>query len=174
MSSIITQKSYVPSHPGICEVDFAPNPQTYASCLIAKRDFKPHEIISQLEVPKGQHSPDGLSSAEKKWTTIQVSKDVHLDVADDLVYMNHSCDPSAIIDVTPLSFSVITGPKGIKSGEPITFFYPSTEWDMARPFDCFCGSANCLKVIKGARYLSEEQLRGRFINLHIWDLKKHS
>ena len=71
-----------------------------------------------------------------------------------------------------LPYTVIVGPKGIKSGDPITFFYPSTEWDMARPFDCFCGSENCLKIIKGAKYISEEQLQGWFVNKHIWDLKK--
>ena len=31
-----------------------------------------------------------------------------------------------------------------------TFFYPSTEWAMASPFDCHCGSARCLGRIAGA------------------------
>ena len=31
----------------------------------------------------------------------------------------------------------------------LSFFYPSTEWEMAQPFDCWCGSVRCLKKIQG-------------------------
>jgi hypothetical protein len=38
----------------------------------------------------------------------------------------------------------------------MTFFYPSTEWDMAQPFTC-CGSSNCW-VVKGAAHIRPEIL----------------
>ena len=46
--------------------------------------------------------------------------------------------------------------KDIDTSEEFTFFYPSTEYDMAQPFICFCGSHGCLRNIRGARYLSKE------------------
>jgi hypothetical protein len=71
----------------------------------------------------------------------------------------------------------------------VTFFYPSTEWEMAQPFKCKCGAAvrnplpsfqeliiipaiqTCLGIIKGAAYLSVEELNRRgFINQWILDL----
>ena len=87
--------------------------------------------------------------------------------------MNHSCDPTAVVKVASGSdfVSVIAGPRGIECGEAITFFYPSTEWELSRPFECFCGSGACLKVIRGAKYLDAEVLGRWYVNEHIWDQK---
>lgn len=30
--------------------------------------------------------------------------------------------------------------RDIKEGDVLEFFYPSTEWDMAQPFECSCGA----------------------------------
>lgn len=57
--------------------------------------------------------------------------------------MNHSCAPSVFLHLCPEShekWKVKTGPEGVKAGQDITFFYPSTEWDMAQGFDCACGA----------------------------------
>jgi hypothetical protein len=58
--------------------------------------------------------------------------------------------------------------RDIEPGEELTFFYPSTEWDMITPFQCLCGSSQCLKRIGGARYLSLNVLSRYFINQHIY------
>jgi hypothetical protein len=58
--------------------------------------------------------------------------------------------------------------RDIEPGEELTFFYPSTEWDMSTPFQCLCGSSQCLKRITGARYLPLNVLGRYFINQHIW------
>jgi len=70
----------------------------------------------------------------------------------------------------------------------VTFFYPSTEWKMAQPFDCLCGSTvrpnfllvhpdfhgqwirqGCLERIEGAISLSAEELSSHgFVNPWIW------
>jgi hypothetical protein len=47
--------------------------------------------------------------------------------------------------------------KHIQAGEELTFFYPSAEWEMAQPFNCHCGSINCLKEIRGAAFLSKKE-----------------
>lgn len=57
--------------------------------------------------------------------------------------------------------SVLTGPQ---------FFYPSTEWHMAQPFDCFCGTPSCRGRIAGARDMPRAQLEGLWLNGHIREL----
>jgi hypothetical protein len=46
----------------------------------------------------------------------------------------------------------------LEPGDEFTFFYPSTEWEMAQPFICNCGSEACLQLINGASHLSVETL----------------
>lgn len=89
--------------------------------------------------------------------------------------MNHSCAPTAEMRLyagAPSRWEVTVGPQGLKAGDDITFFYPSTEWDMAQGFDCSCGAAQCLGQIRGAKYLSLQQLEERgVVNDHIRALK---
>jgi len=84
------------------------------------------------------------------------------------VYINHSCEPSVIFDTS--SLSIIAGPNGLKAGDELTFFYPSTEWDMAQGFSCFCGAKTCRGFISGAKNMSREQLEGNWLNAHIRNL----
>ena len=46
----------------------------------------------------------------------------------------------------------------IEIGKELTFFYPSTEWEMAQAFSCHCGSKDCLRSIQGAAFLADEIL----------------
>lgn len=62
--------------------------------------------------------------------------------------------------------------RDIQEGEPITFNYLSTEWDMAQAFKCECGSENCLGEIQGARYVPTKVLADQFINDHIRRLQE--
>jgi len=82
----------------------------------------------------------------------------------DLVYMNHSCAPTAVLDINKME---VRAAKPIKAGTPVTFFYPSTEWDMAQPFKCNCGARECLGVINGAKHIPRHVLRKYFLNQHI-------
>ena len=38
----------------------------------------------------------------------------------------------------------------------ITFNYNTTEWDMAEPFDCRCGTESCVSVVRGYRWLDAD------------------
>jgi hypothetical protein len=78
--------------------------------------------------------------------------------------MNHSCGPTAIVDVTNMEVRAI---QPIPKGSDITFFYPSTEWDMAQPFDCHCGAKQCLGTIQGAMHVPRPVLRQYYLNQHI-------
>ena len=88
--------------------------------------------------------------------TIQVGLQKHIDLLpNELAYTNHSCDPNIYFDVEK---KCVVALKDINPGDELCFFYPSTELDMAAPFSCQCASPKCLKIIKGARYVSKKTL----------------
>jgi hypothetical protein len=99
----------------------------------------------------------GIKLNQPTYLTVQVSEDGHITLNPEfLQYINHSCSPNAFFDTT--SFQLIAL-KDLNVGDEITFFYPSTEWDMVQPFTCFCNSKNCLHTIQGASHLSNETLQ---------------
>jgi len=52
----------------------------------------------------------------------------------------------------------------------MTFFYPSSEWEMDQPFPCWCGAELCVKSIQGAKFLSKETMSRYFATKHIQEL----
>lgn len=61
---------------------------------------------------------------------------------------------------------------GIKAGDELTFFYPSSEWSMSQPFECKCGAGEgiCKGTIAGAKEMGRERLKGYWLNPHIEEL----
>lgn len=68
------------------------------------------------------------------------------------------------------SLTVLVGAAGLAVGDELSFFYPSTEWDMAQGFSCFCGAATCRGLIRGAKSMSAADLEGVWLNAHIRQL----
>jgi hypothetical protein len=99
--------------------------------------------------------------------TLQIGIDRHIDELGPLTYLNHSCQPNTLIDATAMA---IYAARDLAAGEELTFFYPSTEWEMGSPFVCLCGAPGCLGLVGGAKFLSLEVLSRYFINRHIRDL----
>lgn len=99
---------------------------------------------------------NGTTQNYATYLTIQIgtNKHVFLDPVY-LQYINHSCDPNVFFDTHANQMVCI---KPILPGEEIVFFYPSTEWEMAQPFICNCGSKNCLQFIGGAAQMDTETL----------------
>ena len=63
--------------------------------------------------------------------------------------------------------------KPLKAGDELTFFYPSTEWDMSEGFNCECQSEDgkrCGQYIAGAKYATTAELRKNWLSPHICDL----
>lgn len=97
--------------------------------------------------------------------SVQVGANLHIDEGDahdefELVrryfwrYLDHACEPTTLIrdrDVIAV--------RDIAEGEGVTFHYCTTEYDMATPFACHCGSPRCLGTIRGARHLSATERR---------------
>ncbi|PHZ16343.1 SET domain-containing protein, partial [Rhizopus microsporus ATCC 52813] len=133
-------------------------PGEFSSKLVAERAFPKGSVIAELK---------GLTPGEKRYSSVQVSENEHIELNSDLLYMNHSCDPSAIMDVDRMA---VTANKDIAPGDELTFFYPSTEWDMAQPFSCWCGSSKCIKTVQGAQYLSTQVLNQFHLSKHITEL----
>ena len=58
-------------------------------------------------------------------------------------------------------------------GDELTFFYPSTEWDMEEPFDCECrpmAAKRCGERIAGAKHANRTLLERNWLNVHIREL----
>ncbi|ORY95754.1 hypothetical protein BCR43DRAFT_493543 [Syncephalastrum racemosum] len=147
-----------PSHPGQFHVHRQGPVEELSSKLVTDREFKKGDVIAKLE---------GLSPGPKRHSSVQVSKTEHVELNSDLYFMNHSCDPSAHMDVDNKCVSAL---KDLKVGDEINFFYPSTEWDMAQPFTCWCGADKCIKTVTGANKLTAEQLNQFVLVNHIKEL----
>ncbi|KAF2494763.1 hypothetical protein BU16DRAFT_445764, partial [Lophium mytilinum] len=108
--------------------------------------------------------------ATKAYTSVQAGPNLHIELNSDLVYINHSCDPTLVFDMARWEVRVnpaLSG--GLQPGMELTFFYPSTEWHMAQPFKCLCGTAKCVGTVTGARDMGGK-LAGYYLNAHIEEL----
>ena len=107
---------------------------------------------------------------EPAYYSLQVDDNKHITLSPNFLrYTNHSCEPNTFFDTSRWEVIAI---KHINQNDEITFFYPSTEWDMSQPFNCNCQTGSCLGSIKGARYLDQSVLVKYCFNDHI--LKKLS
>ncbi len=117
--------------------------------LFSKKAFKKNEVIIEFLAKSVSSTPTYL--------TVQIGEDLHIELLPEcLACTNHSCDPNCFFDTSTMEFVAI---KDIPPGEEFTFFYPSAEWDMDQPFQCNCGSDQCIGIIQGAKYLSAESLK---------------
>ncbi len=116
--------------------------------LHATNYFKKGEVISKFHA--------GITQSYATYLTVQVGIDVHITLQPEhLQYINHSCEPNVFFDTTSMELIAL---KDLQPGEELSFFYPSTEWDMSQPFVCNCKSNQCLQLINGASHLSKESL----------------
>ncbi len=126
--------------------------------LTAGKTYRKGEIICPIPTASMYDKPNQF--------TVQIGRDKHVEVKE-LASMNHSCDPSTILDTTRM---LVFAARDIAAGDELTFFYPSTEWEMSSPFICLCGASNCIHVVAGARFLPLSTLEHHFLNRHIRDL----
>jgi hypothetical protein len=130
--------------------------KAFASRAVSLVDLPAHAVFARIT---------SATPGPKAYTSVQISENDHIELNSELVYCNHSCNPSLIFDMT--NFEVRVADKDIKAGDSLTFWYPSTEWDMDQPFDCSCGSERCKGTINGAQHMHEAVLREYWLNDHI-------
>jgi hypothetical protein len=112
--------------------------------LFSLQQFSAGEVITQFSAAEIRTTPNYL--------TVQTGEDKHIILYPTFIqYINHSCSPNSFFNTTTMQLEALTT---IEPGTELTFFYPSTEWDMQQPFSCNCGSTNCLGEIRGAAHLS--------------------
>jgi len=126
--------------------------------LTTKRAYQKGEIICPIPIESLYDKPNRF--------TVQIGRDRHVEVKE-LASMNHSCNPNTFLDATGM---LVFATRDIAVGEELTFFYPSTEWEMSSPFICLCGAPNCIHVVAGARFLPLSTLENHFLNRHIREL----
>ena len=98
----------------------------------------------------------GITQSYATYLTVQTGAGRHITLMPDfLQYINHSCTPNVFFNTTTMELVCL---QPMQPGDEFTFFYPSTEWEMAQPFVCNCGSTGCLQLINGASHLSVETL----------------
>lgn len=164
-----------PTHPSVINV--VRRPGSFESYSVSTTTLPPGALMARLTSPP-------LTFAPKRWSSVQVSETQHIELNCDFLYVNHSCEPSLEFHVVPDSeepvIEIRVAPRrdanndkvvGIREGDELTFFYPSTEWEMDQAFDCKCGTRSCKGRISGAKDMTGEQLRGYFLNAHIEDLR---
>ncbi len=134
-------------------------PITSAVRLVTSRSYAPGQLIQTISQYQITNTPTDSS--------IQVGVDKHIEELGILAFLHHSCDPTVIVDTS--TFEIVAA-RAMEKGEPLTFFYPSTEWEMAKPFICQCRARHCIRSVAGAKYLAIDQLAPYFINQHIRDL----
>ncbi|KAI8074684.1 hypothetical protein BC940DRAFT_288835 [Gongronella butleri] len=147
-----------PTHPGLFKVVQQGTPEQFSSKLVADNDYKKGDVVVALK---------GLTPGVKRYSSVQVSRDEHVELNSDLVFMNHSCDPSMHMDVDRMAIVAL---KDIKAGDEMTFFYPSTEWDMQQPFACWCGASKCIEMVRGAKHIPAKTLESFVLSNHIKQL----
>jgi len=126
--------------------------------LITKQAYKRGELICEIPTEKVVNKANRF--------TVQIGRDKHTDVGK-LAALNHSCDPNVILDTEHLRMYAC---RDIERGEELSFFYPSTEWEMDAPFICLCGASNCIHVVAGARFLPLSTLENHYLNGHIREM----
>jgi hypothetical protein len=95
--------------------------------------------------------------------SVQIEENLHIDLVggdnhEEILdryywrYTNHSCEPNTVI-----RGQEAIAARDIEPWMDVTFNYNTTEFEIAEPFACACGSSSCSGVIRGFKHLSPEQ-----------------
>jgi hypothetical protein len=139
--------------------------QTRSELVGVIRAVREYRLVAIHPIPAGER----LFRIEGELTTtptrysVQIGENLHIDLgsghsAEEILdryfwrFMNHSCEPNSLIRDRE-----VIAKRDIQPWEAVTFNYNTTEWDMAEPFSCGCGSENCLGIVQGLKYLTISQ-----------------
>lgn len=150
-----------PSYPGRVQVDRSP--EKYGNGASSLINLPAGALFVKITTAK---------PGTKAYTSVQTGLESHIELHSDLVYCNHSCTPSLNFDMKKMEVRVVDD-RPLKIGDALTYFYPSTEWEMDLPFDCACGAGEgvCKGKISGAKAMDREELEKYWLNDHIRALK---
>lgn len=150
-----------PSHPDRLQVMKGDQPfQSSARSLIA---LPPGTLFAKITT--------ATHVDHTTYTSVADGPNSRIELNSDLVYCNHSCQPSLVFDMTRFEVRVADN-RPLSVGDELTFFYPSTEWTMVQSFQCQCaaGVDRCLGLISGSRDIEPNMLQRYWLNDHVWAL----
>lgn len=78
-----------PSHPAIQKV-LINKEKEFTTKSISLVDLPPYALFAKFDFPPCTYAK------EPTYATVQVGKDMHMNLNSDLVYINHSCEPSVV------------------------------------------------------------------------------
>ncbi|OJJ79233.1 uncharacterized protein ASPGLDRAFT_52858 [Aspergillus glaucus CBS 516.65] len=110
-----------------------------------------------------------VPTVHKTYTSVQSGIGMNIELCSDLVYCNHSCSPSLEFDMSRFEVRVAKD-RPLSVGDELTFFYPSTEWDMVQSFHCNCGSEKCLGKVSGCQDIAAAVRKQYWLNRHVQEL----
>ncbi len=114
-----------------------------AKAFFSLKNFNPGDVLCSFAAAAILKEPTYL--------TVQVGEMEHIHLKPEhLQYINHSCEPNVLFNTTTMNLECL---QPITRGDELCFFYPATEWAMAQPFECLCGTTSCIKQIQGAKYI---------------------
>jgi hypothetical protein len=87
--------------------------------------------------------------------TLQLAEGFHYQAFPEPLRLNHNCSPNGYMCFEDLTYRAL---RDISEGEELTFHYCTTEFEMINPFDCLCGSPECLGWVGGYKHLDEAQV----------------
>lgn len=155
-----TTLSTPPTHPDRLQV--VRSSKAFASGAVSLVDLPAGAVFAPITT---------ATPGPKAWTSVQTGRDSHIELNSDLVFCNHSCTPSLNFDMHKMEVRVVDD-RPLKKGDALTFFYPSSEWEMDQPFVCTCGAGEgiCIGSIAGAKNMSRDTLGRYWLNPHIEEL----
>jgi D-alanine-D-alanine ligase len=111
--------------------------------LAAGRAWRAGDTLADLAWENRRRRPS-------RWT-LQIGPQEHAEpLPFELRYVNHACSPNVLFDIDA---GILRALRDIAPGDELHCFYPATEWEMAEPFDCHCGSSECVGFVSGAAQL---------------------
>lgn len=79
-----------PSHPHLLQVIVSDNEAEFTSKAVSTAAAAPFGVVAKLSFP-----PCTLAD-EPAYSTVQIGRNRHLELNSDLLYLNHSCEPSLV------------------------------------------------------------------------------
>ena len=121
---------------------------TGQSARYATADIRRDEIVIDLAMLLERSEPPTAQ-------TVQLGDGRSYRSSEGPFGLNHSCSPNGYICFEDLTYRAL---HDVSEGSELTFNYCTTEYEMTEPFDCLCGSPDCLGRVSGFKGLSPSQV----------------
>jgi hypothetical protein len=111
--------------------------------VFAARAFEAGAFMARFE---------GTETAQRTRMSLQFGPERHVEPGASLAlrFLNHACSPNAAFSGRDLVARAV-----IPADAEITIDYNCHESELAEPFACRCGGADCVGVVRGWKHLDE-------------------